>query len=237
MWEAHGISDQGCVRENNEDAFHIEPDRLFIVADGMGGAQAGERASRLAIDTVVDTLRDNGAGGLENLKQAVEEANRRVREAAAGDEALEGMGTTLVAALRCGEELALASVGDSRAYLHDGGGLLTITEDQSWVNEIGRRLGLDESSLRVHPMRHMLTMAVGLTANLRINAYSLRPQPGTQILLSSDGLHGVITQDAIAEVLASGAALETKCRRLVEAAKQAGGPDNVTVILLRWIAD
>ncbi len=71
MWEAHGISDQGCVRENNEDAFHIEPDRLFIVADGMGGAQAGERASRLAIDTVVDTLRGNGAGGLENLKQAV----------------------------------------------------------------------------------------------------------------------------------------------------------------------
>src|SRR5579863_559075 len=178
MWEAHGISDQGCVRENNEDAFYIEPNRLFIVADGMGGAQAGERASRLAIDTVVETMRANGAPDLESLKRAAEEANRKVREQAAGDGALEGMGTTLVAAIQCGEELGLVSVGDSRAYLYDGVGLLNITEDQSWVNEIGRRLGLDENSLRVHPMRHMLTMAVGLTANLRVNAYSLRPRPG-----------------------------------------------------------
>ena len=237
MWEAHGISDQGCVRENNEDAFHIEGRRLFIVADGMGGAQAGERASRLAIDTVAETLRANGAADLEALKRAAEEANRRVREEAAADAGLEGMGTTLVAAMQCGEELALVSVGDSRAYLHDGRGLLNITEDQSWVNEIGRRLGLDENSLRVHPMRHMLTMAVGLTASLRINAYALRPEPGTQILMSSDGLHGVVTQDRIAEVLAGDAALEAKCGQLIEAAKQAGGPDNVTVILLRWTDD
>ena len=236
MWEAHGVSDQGCVRQNNEDAFHIEPDRLFIVADGMGGAQAGERASRLAIETVVETLETVRGAGLEDLKRAVEEANRKVRERAAGDAALEGMGTTLVAAMRSGEELALVSVGDSRAYLYDGAGLLDITEDQSWVNEIGRRLGLDESSLRVHPMRHMLTMAVGLSANLRMNAYSLRPRPGTQILISSDGLHGVVTRDRIAAVLAGEAALEDKCGQLIEAAKQAGGPDNVTVILMRWTA-
>lgn len=236
MWEAHGISDLGCVRENNEDAFHIEPNRLFIVADGMGGAQAGERASRLAIDTVVETLRTNGAPDLESLKKAVDEANRRVREEAAADAALEGMGTTLVAAMPCGDELALVSVGDSRAYLQDSGGLLNVTEDQSWVNEIGRRLGLDENSLRVHPMRHMLTMAVGLTANLRINAYSLQPKPGSQILLSSDGLHGVVTQDRIAEALAGDGPLEAKCAQLIEAAKQAGGPDNVTVVLLRYTA-
>lgn len=232
MWQAFGISDQGCVRENNEDAYYVGPDGLYILADGMGGAQAGERASRLAIDTLLEALSQKGEG--ERLRPAFEEANRRVMTAAASDASLDGMGTTLVAAMAQGTDLLVASVGDSRAYVFDGGRLLAITEDQTWVNEVGRRLGMDDASLRTHPMRHMLTMAIGLSSQLRVHLYSLKPREGTQVLLCTDGLHGVIPEARIATELGSGASLEEKARALVEAAKLAGGPDNVTLILLRW---
>jgi protein phosphatase len=108
-----------------------------------------------------------------------------------------------------------------------------ITEDQTLVHEVGRRLGIDEMSLRTHPMRHVLTMAIGVSPELRVHSYALKPQPGDQILLSSDGLHGVVDASVIAGALAGNGDLESKCRRLIEAAKQAGGPDNITVVLLR----
>lgn len=234
MWEAYGISDQGCVRQNNEDAFYVDDKlRLFVLADGMGGAQAGERASRLAIDTVVDAVKSAPDGGT-SLPRVFEEANRKVMEAAASDPKLDGMGTTLVAALVAGDELALSSVGDSRAYLFEGGNLLEVTEDQTWVNEVGRKLGMDDDALRVHPMRHMLTMAIGLSSQLRTHSYSFRPRPGTQVLLCSDGLHGVVPRERIAGELASDATLEAKANALVAAAKDSGAPDNVTVVLLRY---
>ena len=118
------------------------------------------------------------------LLRAVEEANRRVLEAAHSDPSLEGMGTTLVAALELDERLSIASVGDSRAYLLDGDGLRAITDDQTWVNEVGRPLGLDEESLRNHPMRHVLTMAIGASAPLTVNYYSVpldQGQPGADL--------------------------------------------------------
>jgi protein phosphatase len=149
---------------------------------------------------------------------------------------LEGMGSTLIAALETGGELCIASVGDSRAYLLDGSGLHLITDDQTWVNEVGRQLGLDEETLRTHPMRHVLTMAIGAASPLAINYYSVALEPGSLALLSSDGLHGVVDAGRIEEILRRGrgqVSLEECCRDLVEAAKQAGGPDNVTVVLLR----
>ncbi len=235
MWEAYGISDQGCVRQNNEDSYFVDPGAgLFVVADGMGGAQAGETASRLAIEAVVETMRGSREPGQAALKQAFEAANRKVMEAASQDAKLDGMGTTLVAALAAGDELALSSVGDSRAYIYDGSNLLVVTEDQSWVNEVGRKLGMDEASLRTHPMRHMLTMAIGLSPQLRVHGYSFRPQAETLVLLSSDGLHGVVPHDRIAAILGTGGTLEEKAKALVQAAKSAGAPDNVTVILLRF---
>jgi|SRR5579884_1334612 len=236
--EAAGISDAGCVRPNNEDAFAIIPERsLYIVADGMGGAQAGEHASRLAVDAVVDFVGRSDHLNGETLPRAFEEANRRVMAAAAADANLEGMGTTLVAALSNGTDLMIASVGDSRAYVYDVFGLSAITEDQTWVQEVGRRLGIDDDSLRTHPMRHVLTMAIGVSSPLKVHTYAISPDPGTQVLLCSDGLHGVVDADIIADTLSTPGALEDKCRTLIQAARAAGAPDNVTCILLRTLGD
>ena len=234
MLEAFGLSDPGCVRKNNEDYFLLAPEMgLYIVADGMGGAQAGERASKLAVETVAKFMRAQQARNAETLGMAFQEANRRVMDAAAVDIELEGMGTTLVALLECADEVAIASVGDSRGYVFQEGVLSPVTVDQTWVQEVGRRLGLDETKLRNHPMRHVLTMAIGASAGLKIHTYSIPRKPGAQFLLSSDGLHGVVSPEIIAETLRSERTLEAKCHYLIEAARQAGGPDNITCVLLR----
>jgi len=234
MLEAFGLSDPGCVRPNNEDYYLLAPENgLYIVADGMGGAQAGERASKLAVDAVADFMRASPRTDAEALAEAFQEANNCVMKAASNDVDLEGMGTTLVAALESGEEILIASVGDSRAYIYQGDELIGVTEDQTWVHEVGRRLGIDENSLRTHPMRHVLTMAIGVSPELRVHSYALKPKPGAEVLLCSDGLHGVIDETVIADALAGNGSLESKCRKLVEAAKAAGGPDNITTVLLR----
>jgi len=236
MLEAFALSDKGCVRSNNEDYCRIEPELgLYVLADGMGGARAGERASRIAVDTVAEIVLFSLNRDPQALLAAVEEANRRVLEAAQTDPSLEGMGTTLVAALETGDELSIASVGDSRAYLMDNDGLQPITDDQTWVNEVGRPLGLDEESLRNHPMRHVLTMAIGASSPLSVNCYAVPMTPGSMVLMCSDGLHGVVEAAQIAQILRGDgtASLEEYCRRLVQAAKDAGGPDNVTVVLVR----
>ena len=233
MLEGYGLTDPGCVRPNNEDSFLLSPNTgLYLVADGMGGAQAGEHASKIAVDTVASFIEHADARDAETLAHAFQEANQRVMNAAAGDVNLEGMGTTLVGALEHGEEVLIASVGDSRAYVFNGE-LTGITEDQTWVHEVGRRLGIDENSLRTHPMRHVLTMAIGVSPELRVHSYALKPVNGALILLSSDGLHGVVDAGVIATTLAGNGTLESKCRRLIDAAREAGGPDNITAILLR----
>ena len=237
MLEAFALSDQGCVRANNEDYCLIKPELgLYVLADGMGGAKAGERASQLAVDTVAEVVLEAQRRDSQVVLKAVEEANRRVLEAARSDPSLEGMGTTLVVALETEEGLFIASVGDSRAYLLDDSGFRPITDDQTWVNEIGRPLGLDEDSLRNHPMRHVLTMAIGANAPLTVNYYCVPLEVGALVLISSDGLHGVLDADRIEQIVRGGPyawTLEETCRRLIEAAKQAGGPDNITVILAR----
>jgi len=210
MLEACALSDKGCVRTNNEDYSRIDPDMgLYVLADGMGGAKAGERASRLAVDTVLESILHAQSRDSQALLVAVEEANRRVLEAAANDPALEGMGTTLVAALEIGDDLSIASVGDS----------------------------LNEEALRTHPMRHVLTMAIGASAALEINYYhDIRLQPGDIVMMCSDGLHGVVEEQRIIAILGGGGpgqSLEEKCRELIEAARGAGGPDNITAVLLR----
>lgn len=234
MLEAFGLSDPGCVRPNNEDCYLLAPEKgLYVVADGMGGAQAGERASKLAVDTLADFMSKAPQTNAETLAEAFQEANNRVMNAASNDVSLEGMGTTLVAALESGPEILIASVGDSRVYVYQDDELTSVTEDQTWVHEVGRRLGLDEISLRTHPMRHVLTMAIGVSPELRVHSYALKPQPGTEVLLCSDGLHGVVDEGLIADALAGNGSLESKCRKLIEAAKAAGGPDNITTVLLR----
>ncbi|MGH9557652.1 MAG: PP2C family protein-serine/threonine phosphatase [Bryobacteraceae bacterium] len=231
MIEAFGASDPGCVRANNEDYFLLCPETgLYLVADGMGGANAGEHASKLAAETVREEI---SRGGEKSLQKAFDLANRRVIGKASQDPEMEGMGTTLVAVLALDHGLAVASVGDSRAYLAQKGRFRAITEDQTWVNEVGRKLGLSEESLKTHPMRHVLTMAIGVADQLRVHTYLLQPEPGAQVLLCSDGLHGVVSEEEIERALGSDAPLDAKCRGLIAAARAQGGPDNVTAVLLK----
>jgi PPM family protein phosphatase len=238
MLEAFGLSDPGCVRNNNEDYYLLAPTLdLYLVADGMGGAQAGEHASKLAGDTVAEFIWKSGQSSGEVLLDAIAEANRRVLEAAENDPNLHGMGTTLTAAFKVGAELLFASVGDSRAYVFQDQQLQAITEDQTWVNEVGRRLGINEDALKVHPMRHVLTMAIGVGESIRVHSYAVPIQSGSQFLLCSDGLHGVLSLEIISETLSTSETLESKCRSLVQAAKNAGGPDNITAVLLVALAE
>jgi protein phosphatase len=235
MLEAFGASDPGCVRSNNEDYFLVVPAiGLYLVADGMGGAQAGEHASRLAAETIEQAVQQNGkAMDSDGLVLAFGRANQRVMDAAAGNPEMEGMGTTLVAAVENDGDLLIASVGDSRVYTFENGTLQTVTEDQTWVNEVGRRLGIDEENLKNHPMRHVLTMAIGVSENLRVHTYRVKPSPGMLILLCSDGLHGVLSEDELKKALSAPASLEAKSKDLIALARKHGGPDNITAVLLR----
>jgi protein phosphatase len=232
--EAFGYSDKGCVRPNNEDYFRIEPQiGLYAVADGMGGAEAGEYASRLAVDVVAERVVSAENRDVQLLLAAMEEANRRVVQAAQESLDLEGMGTTLLVGLAKGKEICITSVGDSRVYLQDVSGLRRITEDQSWMEAVGRLLGLDEETLRRHPMRHVLTMAIGHGTPLAVNHYSIHLERSDTLLMCTDGLHGVVEEREIERILRFSGPLEIKCRCLIDAALAAGGPDNISVVLVR----
>lgn len=237
MLEACARTDPGKVRTSNQDFFRILPEiGLYLLADGMGGARGGERASQMAVETVAEIMGNSPHRDAAALLGAVEEANARVLQEATSDARYEGMGTTLVAALETRDEnVAIASVGDSRAYLFENKGLRAITEDQTWIQEVGRTLGLDENSLKAHPMRHVLTMAVGVGSALRIRYYAVPLKANAVLMLSSDGLHGVVQEDQIASVLDNDSSLEEKCQNLISAAHAAGSPDNVTVLLLRRV--
>jgi protein phosphatase len=235
MLEASALTDPGKVRTTNQDSFRILSDiGLYLLADGMGGARGGERASQVAVDTVAEIMGASSHRDAAALLGAVEEANQRVLHEATSDPKLEGMGTTLVAALETtGDDVAIASVGDSRAYMCEKGRLRAITEDQTWVQEVGKPLGLDEGSLKTHPMRHVLTMAVGVGSAIRIRYYAVPLERDAIMLLCSDGLHGVVPAEEIEAILSGETTLQEKCHRLIASAHAAGSPDNVTVLLLK----
>ncbi len=230
-------TDLGLVRTANEDYFRLLPGiGLFILADGMGGARGGGFASRLAVDTVAEEMMKIGKPDASSLMAAVELAHREVREAALRDPALNGMGTTLIAALVEGNDVAIVSVGDSRAYRFGSGVFDLITEDQTWVQEVGIPLGLSEAALRTHPMRHRLTMAVGIDADLESRYYGTSLGAGEGILLSSDGLHGLVSETKLNEIVNQRTmALEERCEELIRAAKEGGGTDNITAVMIEGV--
>ncbi len=238
MLEAFGLSDPGCIRSNNEDYFISDSESgIFVLADGVGGANGGEFASRLGAERLYEILLNSPpVDKTDLLQQAFIEANATVREFAKENPALDGMGTTLVAARRISDELfEVGSVGDSRAYLASAGQLTLVTEDQTWLAEVGSQLGLSDEALKKHPYRHVLTMAIGSSEELRVGSRSVKMSPGDQLLLCCDGLHGVLNDRALSDALASDEALPEKCRRLIAAAKAAGGPDNITVVLIQLV--
>lgn len=237
MREACGRTNVGKVRRDNEDAYFVDQEAgIYLLADGMGGARGGEHASQLAVETVAQELRSAPSLDAKALRAAIEHANLRILTESRGNPHLEGMGTTLVAALDLGESFLIASVGDSRAYLWKGGELELLTEDQTWVQEVGRPLGLDEETLKRHPMRHVLTMALGVSETVDIRDYRVQANAGSILLLCCDGLHGVVPRAKLEQILGENrrgtATLDEKCSQLIEAARDVGGPDNITAILV-----
>lgn len=236
---AAGLTDVGQAREGNEDAMHVG-DSVFAVADGMGGHAAGEVASTLALQPIAD-LDGRVFGDNEQARSALEdavvEANRIVVEAAETDDALQGMGTTLTAALFEGRRLHLAHVGDSRAYLLRQGRVTQLTRDHTFVQQLVDDGSITEAEAATHPHRSVVTRAIGTSTEVKIDLETLDLASGDAVLLCSDGLSGVVDDDRIAELLTSDRTPEQTVTELVRAANRAGGPDNITAVLLTMVAD
>ena len=234
MTKSFGMTHVGLVRSNNEDSYAADPTvGLFVVADGMGGAEAGERASRITVDTVIAEMKQaEEAVNLDRLTASIQLANRNVRWEAGRNRQYAGMGTTVVAVLVNETSAHVASVGDSRAYLRTAGELYCVTTDHTWINEVGRGLGLTEEQLRTHPYRNVLTKAVGAEDFLEVETHIIEFSPRDLILLCSDGLHHVASEEALVRNLEADGSLEEKCEGLIEAALEKGAPDNVTVVLI-----
>jgi protein phosphatase len=234
---AFAATDRGRVREGNEDA-HLRGTTLFAVADGLGGRRAGEVASKTAIEALapLDRARpDSLEAAGRALAEGFAAANRAVMEKGASDPDYAGMATTLTAALLYQDHLLIAHVGDSRAYLlREGEGLRQLTSDHTVVAQLVRQLRLTEEEAASHPFRSVLVTAVGLDADLAVELPDpLALRPGDQVLICSDGLTDPLADRSIAELLASRDDGDQACAALIEAANLAGGPDNVTVVLLR----
>jgi len=234
MGSSYGMTHVGLVRSNNEDFYVSKPDLgLYIVADGMGGAKAGELASRITVETVVAEMeRDDQTVNLDSLSESIQLANKNVRWEAEQNRQNAGMGTTVVAVLVNETKACIASVGDSRAYLRTDGELYCVTTDHTWVNEIGRGLGLTEEQLRTHPYRNVLTKAVGAEDTVEVETHIIDFIEGDILLLCSDGLHNVAGEEALVQSLDQPGPLKAKCELLIEAALEKGAPDNITAVLI-----
>jgi protein phosphatase len=221
----------GHVRRSNEDSYLSSPP-LFVVADGMGGARAGEVASRICVDTFRDMA---GAVGLpaELLGRVIAEANRRIHEKALSDPALGGMGTTVTAALFAGDRVTIGHVGDSRAYRLRGGVLEQLTDDHSLVGELLRSGAISEDEAASHPQRAIITRVLGTEPVVQVDTLAAEALDGDLFMLCSDGLTTMVDADQIQTILRDSDSLPEACRALVQAANAAGGDDNITMILFR----
>src|SRR5215207_5827260 len=223
-------SDLGRQRQGNEDNFFVRAP-LFVVADGMGGAQAGEVASEIAVRSFDDEL-PNGSLP-EALASVIEQANKRIHDKARADESLHGMGTTTTAAYVDDDEVIIAHVGDSRAYLLRDGELVRLTKDHSLVGELVARGKLTEEQAEQHPQRSVITRALGPEANVQVDVDIFPAKAGDLFLLCSDGLTSMVHEPKLRPLFEDGDSLETLGKRLIDAANAAGGRDNITVILFR----
>jgi protein phosphatase len=226
-------SDTGRQRRANEDAY-MARSPVFVVADGMGGAQAGEVASRVAVEAFERALDDGGAASPEQLlAERVREANARIHEMSQAEQDHAGMGTTITAAHVGEHEIAIAHVGDSRAYRLRGDELERLTEDHSLVEEMRRRGQLTAQEADEHPQRSIITRALGPEPDVTVDTYSWRGAAGDVYLLCSDGLTSMVPEARVAELLRDAPTLRDAGRALIDAANKAGGRDNITVVLFR----
>ena len=246
-----GLTHVGRQRQHNEDTFLVEDQaRLFLVADGMGGHAAGEIASRIAVDSITEfilhTKEDDGTWphaydehfkrSTNRLMAAVRLANTRVLEAMRKDARLRGMGTTVVACLADDTTMSIAHVGDSRAYLIRENKLSRITNDHSWVFEQVQAGMLTEAEAEKHPLRNVITRALGGALQVTPDASEIEIRPGDVYLLCSDGLTGMVPEEEILRMVNEHHDdIDKACQQLIDAANERGGLDNVTAILVKTV--
>jgi protein phosphatase len=245
-------SDPGLRRDSNEDAYAARPDLgLFLVADGMGGHAAGEVASKVTADTIEAFANDTRARDINRtwpfpfepelsldgnrLKAAFRLANRQVAMRMESQQELRGMATTASAVILDARsdsvQAAIGHVGDSRVYLYRGGELRQLTDDHSWVGEQIRSGSMSDADARRHPWRNVVTRAISGGVDPEVDVIELTMQPGDRLLLCSDGLSGVVSTEEMGRLVA-GPELEAVCAALVQAANAAGGPDNITAVVI-----
>lgn len=246
--KSFGITDVGRQRQHNEDAYLVDDGmNLYLVADGMGGHAAGEVASQIAAEAVSEfishTVEDDGtwphaydenvSRNANRLASALRIANTRVIEAMKKDPRLRGMGTTVVAGLFDGNQAAIAHVGDSRAYVIRGDQMSRITSDHSWVFEQVRAGMLTEAEAEKHPLRNVITRALGGGNNVIPDVSEITVESGDYFLFCSDGLTGMVSEDDILRIVTSSSDLEEATRELIGRANEHGGQDNITAVLLQ----
>ena len=229
--EHAGRTDVGRQRSANEDDFVLAPP-FFAVADGMGGAKAGEVASAMATEGF-EGESDSGEPAETQLARILREANRRIYDLAVADESHRGMGTTLTAAKVTGDEISLAHVGDSRAYRMRDGELEQLTKDHSLVAELERSGQITPEAAEHHPQRSIITRALGPEPEVEVDTYTVTGREGDLFLICSDGLTSMISDEEIGSILRSADSLDAAADALVRAANQSGGKDNITVVLFR----
>ena len=242
MLRSYAITDIGRKRQLNQDFIYLSETpignlpNVFIVADGMGGHNAGDYASRYAVETVVDEI---GASFERNpvriLGEAIEKANTLIRQRAREDEAYSGMGTTMVAATCIGRYLEVANVGDSRLYVIRNK-MEQITQDHSLVEEMVRMGGIDKETARNHPDKNIITRAIGARDFIETDFFNLELQTGDMVLLCSDGLTNMMDDEAIYRILTENGSLKDRVEKLVETANRNGGKDNISVIVIEPLA-
>jgi protein phosphatase len=224
-------TDTGRQRQANEDSYFARPP-VFAVADGMGGAQAGEVASRIAAGAFEDGL-DTDAAAEQQLEGIAREANREIHDLAQRDSSRAGMGTTLTAALVHDDDVALGHVGDSRAYVFRGGELKRLTKDHSLVEELRRQGRLTHEEAEEHPQRSIITRALGPEPDVKVDTMTVPAKAGDVFLLCSDGLTTMVSDERIKEILSEGRTLRAAVKELVDEANAGGGRDNITAVAFR----
>ncbi len=240
--QSWGLSDQGCVRKQNQDAYKMERlDRgtiLCVVCDGMGGAKSGNIASSLAVDVFTQEIRRSWKPMMDQsqvdqmLRSAVKLANFTVFDQAAQFEEFDGMGTTLVAALVRGRKATLVNVGDSRAYHIDGEGIRQVTKDHSLVQMMVDRGSLTAEQAKTYPGKNYITRAIGTEPTVQCDIFHLESAKGDFLLLCSDGLSNMMDDQEILFEVVHGVNKQQCCKRLLNIAKNRGAPDNVTSVLM-----
>jgi PPM family protein phosphatase len=223
-------TDTGRQRHANEDSY-LARSPVFVVADGMGGAQAGEVASRIAAESFEEGLGDGAPE--QELARAALTANRRIFDLAREDSSRSGMGTTLTGAMVSGDEVSIVHVGDSRAYLYRDGELRQLTRDHSLVEELRRQGQLTSEEAEEHPQRSIITRALGPEPQVELDVHTHQARPGDVFLLCSDGLTSMVREDRVREILSSSPDLREAADRLVREANDRGGRDNITVVAFR----